>query len=379
MSQVYQDTPPLLLSGMPHYVKAMVPYRPGKPLEELKEEYGFDKVIKLASNENPFGASPKALKAAAEGLNEVYRYPDPVSRKLRRQIAERLGIHPDEIVVGAGSESLLATTVRTLLAPGDVALCGEGAFMGFSIHMAAHGGRLIQVPSPNYKFNVEGMISALTPEVRIVYLPNPNNPTGSYITTAELTQLIEALPPSTLLLLDEAYVEFCQNAPDYPNSLALRRDNVLILRTFSKAYGLAGFRIGYGIGHPKLIEQLGKVKMTFEPSLPAQLAAQAAWEDDAFLTQTVENNQTEMQRYYQTFDRLGIRYVRSQGNFVLLECGSAERVLALNEGLLKQGIAIRPLGPFGFPECARISIGLPAENDAVFTALESLWPMLPQG
>lgn len=377
MSPTFQESAPALLAGMPAYVKAMVPYRPGKPLEELKEEYGFDRIIKLASNENPFGASPLALKAVREGLDEVYRYPDPVSRKLRRQIASRLGITADEIVVGAGSESLLSTVVRTLLAPGDIALTGEGAFMGFAIQLSAHGARLVQVPSPGYRFNVEAIIAALTPQVRVVYLPNPNNPTGSYLTRAELSALIAAIPKTTLLLLDEAYVEFCGNAPDYPDSLALRQENVLILRTFSKAYGLAGFRIGYGIGHPSLIEQLGKVKLTFEPSLPSQLAAQAAWEDAAFLQQTVSNNATEMQRYYQTFEKLGISYVPSQGNFVLFECGSPQRVAALNEGLLQQGIAIRPLGPFGFPNCARISVGLPAENDAVFAALEALWPQLP--
>lgn len=366
----------ILLENVPQYIRNMTPYRPGKPIEELKEEYGFETVIKLASNENPFGASPKAIEAARQGLAETYRYPDPVSRRLRRKIAASYGLREDEIIVGAGSESLLAVTARTFLKPGETALTGFGAFMGFEIHLTSHGGSLVKVPSPDYRFDIEALIEAVTPETRILYLPNPNNPTGSYVTHQELKHLLDNVPQSTLVLLDEAYIEFSGDLPDYPKALTLRQDNLLILRTFSKAYGLAGFRIGYGIGHPKLIEQLIKVKMTFEPSLPAQLAAEAAWDDAEFLEKTVQNNKQELQRYYQTFDRLGLKYIPSTGNFIFVECPSPEYVNALNEALLRQGIAIRPLAAFGFPHCIRITIGLPEENDALFQALETILPTL---
>jgi len=364
------------LSSLPAYVRQMQPYKPGKPIEELKAEYGFETVIKLASNENPFGPSPKAIEAATKGLSETFRYPDPVSRRLRQKIADRFGIQPEEIVVGAGSESLLATVVRTMLHPGDETLTGFGAFMGFAIHLSAHGGVLKTVPSPDYRFDIDGLLAAITPKTRILYLPNPNNPTGTYFTQAQLEKITATVPDSTLILLDEAYIEFCGHLSDYPDSLATRKPNVLVLRTFSKAYGLAGFRIGYGIGHPKLIEQLTKVKMTFEPSMPAQLAAEAAWDDHDFLKKGADNNRQELARYYGELRRLGFSPVESAGNFVFVPSTSADYVNRLNEALLQRGIAIRPLGPFGFSDAFRITVGLPQENDALFAALAEILPEL---
>jgi histidinol-phosphate aminotransferase len=365
-----------ILAHVPQYVREMLPYRPGKPIDELKEEYGFENVIKLASNENPFGASPKALEAVQNTLTETFRYPDPVSRRLRRKIAATLGAQPEELVIAAGSENLLATTIRTMMRPGDYALTGAGAFMGLEIHLAAHGGKIIKVPSPAYRFDIDALIEAVTPDIRVLYLPNPNNPTGSYFTHQELQKILNNIPRTTLLLLDEAYIEFCADVSDYPKSLTLRQENLLILRTFSKAFGLAGFRIGYGIGHPDLIEHLSKVKMTFEPSLPAQYAAEAAWEDTAFIEKTVKNNRQEMQRYYAVFEQLGLSYVPSHGNFVMAELASPDHVNAVNEALLRRGIAIRPLASFGFPSCLRITVGLPAENEMLFQALREILPTL---
>ncbi len=375
MTETMQQAPSVL-ENMPEYVRNMLPYRPGKPLEELKEEYGFEKVIKLASNENPFGCSPKAIEAATKTLADNFRYPDPVSRRLRRKIAETLGLQSNQLVVAAGSESLLAATIRAVMKPGEKALTAFGAFMGFEIHLAGHGGKLEKIPSPDYRFDIDALIAACTPDVRILYLPNPNNPTGSYFTHQELQTLLAKVPKSTLVLLDEAYIEFAQVLPDYPKALTLMQDNLLILRTFSKAYGLAGFRIGYGIGHPMLIEQLTKIKMTFEPTLSAQAAAEAAWDDTGFLMKGVENNQSEMKRYYQVLHELGLKYVPSAGNFVFIECQDAETVNNLNEALLRKGIAIRPLASFGFPNCIRITIGLPEENDATFQALREIVPTL---
>ncbi len=375
MAEILKTEHPLF-SRIPPYVRQMVPYRPGKPIEELKEEYGLERIIKLASNENPFGASPMAIEAATAAIGQVYRYPDPVSRKLRRKIAHSLGITPEEIVLAAGSETLLDTSIRSLMTPEDVAVTGFGAFMGFEIHLAAHGGRLVKVPSPDYRFDVDALIAAVTPETRILYLPNPNNPTGTYLTTLELDKLLTHIPPSTLILLDEAYIEYCGHLHDYPDSLAMRQDNVLILRTFSKAYGLAGLRIGYAIGHPIIIEQLAKVKMTFDPSMPAQLAAEAAWDDREFLARGITNNRQELERYYHCFDKLGLKYLPSAGNFIFVEMDSEERVNRLNQALLQRGIAIRPLAAFGFPDCVRITIGRPDENDVLFEAFEAILPGL---
>ncbi len=353
-----------------------MPYRPGKPIEELKEEYGFEKVIKLASNENPFGVSPKALAAMQAHLTDNARYPDPISRRLRRTMASSLGISPEELIVTAGGESLIATIVRSMMHPGDKAVTGFGAFMGFEIHLSAHGGELIKVPSPGYRFDVDALIQATTPDTRILYLPNPNNPTGSHITHQELETLLNGIPKTTLLFLDEAYIEFARHLPDYPDAMALRRENLLILRTFSKAYGLAGLRIGYGIGHPSLIEQLTKVKMTFEPSHLAQVAAEAAWQDSDFIDKALRNNTQEMKRYYEVLESLGLQYQPSAGNFIFVAFDSQEQVNTLNEALLKRGIAIRPLASFGFPNCIRITVGLPEENDALFQALREILPSL---
>lgn len=365
-----------LLEKSPAYVQAMKPYTPGKPIEELKEEYGFDKVIKLASNENPFGISPMAGQAVQAAIAENFRYPDPVSRKLRRKIGKTLGVAPEEIVVGAGSESLISIAARALLHSGEEVLQGQGAFMGMKIHLSAHGGVLKEIPSPGYRFDIDALLAAVTEKTRILYLPNPNNPTGTYFTHEQLQKIVSAVPKSTLILLDEAYTEFCQDKPDYPKSLTLRQENVLILRTFSKAYGLAGFRVGYGIGHPKLIEQLTKVKMTFEPTLLGQVAAEAAWEDAAFLEKGVRNNAQELKRYYDVFGKLGLQYVESSGNFVFIEMNSTEKANALNEALLQRGLAIRPLAAFGYPSAVRITIGLPEENDALFSALNDIVPGL---
>ena len=285
-----------LLESIPSYVQDLMAYTPGKPLEEIKAEYGFDKAIKLASNENPFGISPKALEAIQANAAHSFRYPDPVSRKLREKIAQKFNLKPEEIVVGAGSESLLSILIRTVMKAGDVALMGEGAFLGFPVHLKAMGGVLKTVPSPNYKFDVDALIAALDDSVRILYLPNPNNPTGTYVTQAELDRILEVLPKSTLLLIDEAYTEFCADVPDYPQTLALRSDNVLILRTFSKAYGLGGMRVGYAVASPALIAQATKVKMTFEVTYLSQVAAEAALEDSAFLEKTVQNNNAEKER-----------------------------------------------------------------------------------
>jgi histidinol-phosphate aminotransferase len=361
-----------VLQGQPDYVKTMKPYLPGKPIEELKQEYGFEKIIKLASNENPFGSSPKALQAIGENLESSFRYPDPISRRLRHKMALRLNINPDELVVTAGGESLICHLIRAFLKPGDEGISPEGAFMGLDIHLAAHGGILRKVPSPHYRFDVEGILKALTPKTRLVYLPNPNNPTGSYLNTAELQQLIAGIPQDVLLFIDEAYYEFARETADYPDTLSLRQDNILILRTFSKAFGLGGLRIGYGIGHPQVIEQIAKIKLTFEPSYTAQIAAEAAWDDIDFLEKTVSNNHRERTRLLPQLQAIGVSCFPSLGNFILMEFKSEETVQAINMALLQQGIAIRPLKAFGYPHCARVSIGLPEENDTFVKALSRI-------
>ncbi|MEZ4574788.1 MAG: histidinol-phosphate transaminase [Vampirovibrionales bacterium] len=241
----------------------------------------------------------------------------------------------------------------------------------------AIGGQMVKVESPGYRFSPELLIAACREHnPKVLYLPNPNNPTGTYLTTEELRQVIDGCPPTTLVLIDEAYTEFCQHLDDYPDALTMRQDNVVVCRTFSKAYGLAGMRVAYAVGHEKVIQQLMKVKMTFEPSNVAQAGAIAALQDEDFLKKVVANNETEKNRYYEFFMQHHCHYVSSSGNFVLLKLRDTDQVEALNNALLQRGIAIRPLTAFGYPDCVRISIGLPEENTALMQALSEVLPTL---
>lgn len=373
----YSDVIESLLARVPQHVKTMVPYQPGKPLDELKAEFGFDQVIKLASNENPFGVSPKAIAAMQEALAGCYRYGDPISRRLRQGLAEQLGVDIHELGIVSGSENLLAILSRAFMQMGDLAVQGQGAFLGFEIHAQAIGGKVLSLTSPGYRFDVPALIDACTKiQPKILYLPNPNNPTGTYINKTDMQLILDQCPKSTLIVVDEAYCEFCADIEDYPDMVQMRQDNVFVCRTFSKAHGLAGLRVAYGIGHPKLVEQVMKVKMTFEPSTLAQVAALASLEDQAFLDKVIANNKTEKQRYYEFFERHQVSYVPSVGNFVMVVFSNQAQVDLINQQLLRKGIAIRPLASFGYPNCMRISIGLPEENQALLEALEALLPMV---
>jgi histidinol-phosphate aminotransferase len=357
---------------VPEYIERLVPYKPGKPIAEVRRELGLDHIVKLASNENPFGASPRAVAAASEALKDVHYYPEVACTDLRLALTRRYRVKLENTIVGAGSEGIMATIVRTFLHGDEEVLTSEGTFIGFMVLARSQGVKINLTPLRDYGYDLDAMGAALTPKTKIVYLANPNNPTGTLFTREAFERFYARVPPHVLIIQDEAYHEFVGPEATYPDSQLYRYDNVITLRTFSKAYGLAGLRIGYGLAHEALIAQLMKVKLPFEPNSIAAAAALAALGDRDFVTRTVANNAVGREQLYVGFARLGVPYVRSFANFVLIDLATRERAHAVSDGLLARGLIVRPLDGFGLPHCLRVSVGLPEQNAELLAALGDL-------
>lgn len=349
---------------IPAHIRALVPYKPGKPAEELFREKGLTRIVKLASNENPWGASPRAMEAIQKIGQSLHLYPDPSNFELKSKLAQIYRLKPENITLGAGSEGIMGCIVRCFLNDQNEALTSEGAFIGFTVLAKSVNTRLVQVPlTPDYRFDVERVAKAITPRTKIIYIANPSNPTGTYITAAEWEWFIPKVPDHTLVVLDEAYVEFASHLPDYPDSQKYRLDNVITLRTFSKAQGLAGLRIGMGIGEQDLITNLQKLRHPFEPNIVAQKAALAALDDKTFLDKTISNNEAEKKKLMEFLLDQGLTPIPSAANFVMVPFSSQQAAADLAEKLLNLGIIIRPLPAFGLPHCVRISVGTPEEME----------------
>lgn len=354
---------------VPHNIKTLVPYKAGRRIEDVAREYGLSRIVKLASNENPFGPSPLAIKAATETLSQVHRYPDPASFDLRTALAKRFNVKVENVITGAGSEGIMSAIMRTFLLPSDEIVSSAGSFIGFQVLARASGRTVHWIPMRSYRYDLETMARAVNEYTKIVYVANPDNPTGSYITVDEFDRFMARIPPRVLVILDEAYFEFASRRSDYPDSMHYRYDNVITLRTFSKAHGLAGLRVGYGFGHGEVIENLLKVKLPFEPALPAQAAALAALEDEEHLSKTIENNRQGLEYLRQSIESLGLPALPSAANFVTMVLSSAEQAQRITAELLRRGVIVRPLEGFGWPALIRVSIGLPEENEAFVAAL----------
>lgn len=347
---------------VPQHIKDLIPYKAGKSIAALKREYNPKKIVKLASNENPMGPSPKAVEAIQASLSGLHRYPDPACGRLRRALADRFDVTIDNVITGHGSEGIMSLIMRTFLLDDEEALTSEGTFIGFYVLAQSRGIKLRTVPLKDYKLDLEAIAGAINDKTKIIYLANPNNPTGTIFTVKEFLSFREQVPEHVLIIMDEAYFEFVYENPAYPDSMKYRLDNVITLRTFSKAYGLAGVRIGYGFAHADLIRNLMKVKLPFEPGIPAQEAGFAAMNDRTFLQKYIDLNNAGLAFFYELFDGLGLRYIKSQANFVTVVFDNAQQVEAINKKLLRQGVIVRPLTAFGLKECIRINTGLPEEN-----------------
>jgi histidinol-phosphate aminotransferase len=353
---------------VPAHIERLKAYQPGRPPRQLMAELGIERFVHLASNENPMGPPESALAAMQEAMHGTHRYPESGAFTLREALADIYRVGIENIAVGSGSESIMANIIRAFLSDTDEVVTSEGTFIGFYVLVNSQGAKLRLVPLKDYQFDLDGIAAAITEKTKLVYLCNPNNPTGTIFSRVEFEAFMKKIPEHVLVILDEAYFEYTMGIAEFPDSMTYRHDNVLTLRTFSKAYGMAGIRLGYGLGHEYLIGFVNKVKLPFEPNTLAQVAGVAALRDTEYLRKALENNDAGMRVITQEFERLGVRYVPSHANFILVPFGSADRVAVLHENLLRQGIAIRPLSAFGLPDCFRVTVGLGEENEAFVKA-----------
>lgn len=357
---------------VPSYIKKLKSYKPGKPIEEVQRDLGLDDIIKLASNENPLGPSPKALSAIQNSMIESHRYPDASGYELRKKLSNKFKVNINNVVLGSGSEGIMSTIMRTFLLNDDELVSAQNSFIGFRVLANASGNKIHWVPMKNHRYDLESMADKITDYTKIVYIANPDNPMGTYITRKEFDAFYSHVPDRVLIILDEAYFEYAEKKEDYPDSMTYRYDNVITLRSFSKAYGLGGVRIGYGFAHDELISNLLKVKAPFEPSALAQIAGHAALEDRDFLSKTVETNKRGMNYLMEELETIGIECIPSIANFITTIWDSESRATELTKELLKKGVIVRQLNSFGWPTYIRISIGLEKENHRFMKALKEI-------
>jgi histidinol-phosphate aminotransferase len=348
-------------------IETLKPYPPGKPIEELERELGIKGPIKLASNENPLGPSPKALEAIQASLSGLNRYPDGSAFYLKDAISKHFGLPQEQIVVGNGSNEIIELVIRTFLLPGEVAVQPYPTFLVYEKMVLAQGGRILSVPLKDLRLDLRGIREKIINGVKIVFLNNPNNPTGTHIRQRELVGFLEEIPEDVLVILDEAYIEFAHD----PNiakgtSLLERFENLIVLRTFSKLYGLAGLRIGYGFLPRRLADYVNRVRQPFNVNTLAQKAAIAALEDYDFVAKTLKLVREEKAFLYKNLEEMGLKYVPSQTNFFLVEVGDGEEVY---KAMLTQGVIVRSMKAFGLEGFIRISVGLREENERFLNAL----------
>ena len=346
---------------VPPYIDSLSPYEPGRSIEDVQHAYGIERVAKLASNENPLGSSPLAIDAMHRQMENLHFYPN-AGIDLRRVLAEEYDVKIDNVIAGSGSDSIMANIIRTFLCDEDEVLTTQAAFIGFQVLAKSRGVRYKTVPYKNWRYNLPALADQITANTKIIYLANPNNPTGTIFTRQEFQEFYAHVPERLLIILDEAYFEYAKDNPKYPDSMHYRYDNVITLRTFSKVYGLAGVRIGYGFAHDVLIRNLLKVKLPFEPSTIAQAAAIAALRDKEFVHRSLALNARGLKLFTEQFRDAGITVIDSDANFVMLVFDSEERAHSFVDGMLRRGIVVRPLRAFGLPHCVRVSTGTDEQN-----------------
>lgn len=358
---------------VPGHIAEIKPYVPGKPIEELERELGIKNSVKLASNENPLGPSPLAVKAITESLCKLHRYPDGGGYFLTRKIGEMLGVDPECVVLGNGSDDVIGMLTGALLEPGDEALMACQSFLMYEIMVKARGAQPVYVPlTENFEIDLGGMLEKITPRTKMVFITNPNNPTGKWIEKSDLDAFISRLPENVLLIMDEAYVEFVSKDKKFTTASKKYIDSgrLVALRTFSKAYGLAGLRIGYGVMSKELALVLHRIRQPFNASIPAQTGAMAALDDSEFLEKSIDLIQTELEFLYGKIEEMGLKYHRSQANFFLIELErEAYEVFNL---MLKEGVIVRAMASYGFPTCIRVNAGTRPENEKFIEALKKV-------
>jgi histidinol-phosphate aminotransferase len=356
----------------PPNIETLVPYQAGRSVEEIRELYGLKHVVKLASNENPRGPSPKAVEAVKAAMSSLHRYPR-TGMRLREKLAELHDLSIDNVVVGAGSESVLLSLIRAYLTGDDEVLTAEGTFIAIYVMAKSQGVNLKTVPLADFRFDLEALADAITPKTKLIYLANPNNPTGTIFTAKEFERFFKRVPDHVLIVFDEAYFEYAVGNSVYPNSMRYRLDNVVTLRTFSKIYGLAGARIGYGMAHADICKNILKVKLPFDPSILGETAGLGALEDDEFLSKTLQVNRSGKAYLSEAFKEIGLRFVPTEANFFMVVLDSEAEAFQLTEDLMRQGVIVRPLKAFRIPNAVRITIGTEEENRFLVSALHRMF------
>jgi len=357
---------------VPSYIKNLASYKPGLRMDDVKRDKGLDQTIKLASNENSMGPAPLAIAAIASAMQKVNRYPDATGTALRTKLAKNFDVKIENVIIGAGSEGIMSNILRTFLLGDDEIVAAAKVADNKDYSISWNQCSIHWVPMKNHRIDLGDIAEKINDYTKIIYIANPDNPMGTYITKEELDKFYAHVPKRVLVILDEAYFEFAAHIEEYPDSMKYRYDNVITLRTFSKAYGLAGLRIGYGFSHETLINNLLKVKVPFEPSYLAQVAGRAALDDNEFMEKTIKLNINEMSKIESSIDVLGVTRIPSATNFVTTFWESEEKAESIAEKLLDKGIIVRQLNAFGWPEYIRISIGLEHENDQFIQTLASI-------
>lgn len=349
-------------------VQTLSPYQAGKPMEELARELGLSNIVKLASNENPFGLPESAKRAITAQLDELTRYPDANGFEVKAVIAKKFNVDSTQITLGNGSNDLLELFARTFASENDEILFSQYAFIVYPLVAQAINAKSVIVPAKDYGHDLDGFLNAISPNTKLIYIANPNNPTGTFLSHQQIADFLAQVPQNIIVVLDEAYTEFT-DADERVDAFQFLQQypNVVICRTLSKAYGLAGLRIGYAVSNPEIADLLNRVRQPFNCNSLALAAAVAVLQDDDFIEQVAENNRVEMARYEAFFQQNGFAYIPSKGNFITLDLKQPAE--PIYQKLLTQGVIVRPIGVYGMPTHLRISIGLPQENDRFFEAL----------
>jgi len=353
-------------------IQGISPYIPGKPIEEVRRELGIrGQIIKLASNENPLGPSPLAVKALRKSLKQINLYPDDGCFALGQKLAAKLGVNEDQLIFGNGSVDVIEFITKTFVAPGDHVVIAEGAFIMYKIAAKMADASPSLIPLKNYVHDLEAMAAALTPQTKVVYIANPNNPTGTMLTEAQVKAFMQKVPESCVVVFDEAYSEYIDR-PDFPDTIKLLKDwpNAIVLHTFSKIYGLAGVRVGYGVGSPELIAQIRKVRLPFNISLSGQAACLAALDDSKHLARSKKLNSEGKEFLYKQFQALGIAYVPSEGNFILID--PKVDSMPVFSALQQLGVIVRPVKNYGYQTELRVTIGTARQNRKLIRCLKQV-------
>lgn len=355
---------------VPDYISNLVAYPPGKPIEEVEREYGIKGSIKLASNENPLGPSPKAVEAINRYVPSIHRYPDGSCYYLKEKLSEKLGIAKSKIIFGNGSNEIIELIVRAFLRPGDEAVMAHPAFIVYQLIVQAAGGKNVILPLKDFTHDLERMAGAVTEKTRLVFITNPNNPTGTIVKRGEFERFLSRVPEDVIIVMDEAYFEYVSD-PEYPNGMDYINDRLVVsLRTFSKIYGLAGLRVGYGVASEEIIKLLEKVRQPFNVNSLAQVAALAALDDQGHVEKSVKINNDGLAYLYGELDGMGLSYVKSHANFFLIDMkGDGVKVY---QDLMREGVIVRPMGIYDLKNYLRVTVGLPEENKRFIKALKTV-------